>query len=83
VSNRALIGEELPTIIISYKRSVSIKLRNSLKRVYISSVYKDTSLRELRDFLLGYKVYFEAIEEYKPRRRIAIAALYLRKKALR
>jgi hypothetical protein len=72
-SNKALTGEEPPTIIISYKRSASVKLRSSLKCIYALSVYKDTSLRELRDFLLGCEVYFEAIEEYKPRRRIAIA----------
>jgi hypothetical protein len=68
---------------VSHKRSASVKLRSSLKRVYALPVYKGTSLRELRDFLLSCEVYFEAIEEHEPRRQIVIAALYLRKEALR
>jgi hypothetical protein len=80
VSNKALIDKEL--IIISYKRSASIKLCSSLKRVYISPIYESMSLRELRDFLLGCEVYFDVIKKYKSRRRIIITALYLYKEAL-
>jgi hypothetical protein len=68
---------------VSHKRSASVELRSSSKRAYAPPVYEGTSLRELRDFLLGCEVYFDAIKEHEPRRRIAIAALYLRKEALR
>jgi hypothetical protein len=81
INNRALIDKE--PIIINYKRSASVKLYNSLKYIYISLIYKDTSLRELRDFFLNYKVYFEVIKEHEPYKRIAIAASYLYTEALR
>jgi hypothetical protein len=75
------IGEE--SSLISYKRVASTNLSYSAKRALAPPVYEETNLRELRDFLLGYEVYFDAVEEYKDRRRIVIAASYLRRNALR
>jgi ubiquinone biosynthesis protein COQ9 len=60
----AVTGEEFPvTLLVSYKRATSTELSYSIKRVLASSIYKGTSLRELRDFLLSYKVYFNIIKE--------------------
>jgi hypothetical protein len=73
--------EESP--LVSYKRAASTNLPYSTKRALAPPVYEETNLRELRDFLLGYKVYFDAVEEHEDRRRIVIAASYLRRDALR
>jgi hypothetical protein len=73
--------EESP--LISYKRAASTNLSYSIKRALAPSIYEGINLRELRDFLLGCKVYFDAVEEYEDRRRIVIAASYLRRDALR
>jgi hypothetical protein len=74
-------GEESP--LVGYKRAASTDLPHSAKRALAPSIYKEINLRELRDFLLDYKVYFDAVKEYKDRRRIVIAASYLRRNALR
>jgi hypothetical protein len=46
-------------------------------------VFRGASLRELRDFQQGCEVFFDAIDEVDARRRIALAASYLRDLALR
>jgi hypothetical protein len=74
-------GEESP--LVGYKRAASTDLSHSAKRALAPPVYEGTNLRELRDFLLGCKVYFDVVEEHKDRRRIVIAASYLRRDALR
>jgi hypothetical protein len=74
-------GEE--SSLISYKRAASTNLSYSIKCALAPSVYEGINLRELRDFLLGYKVYFDAVKEHKDCRRIVIAASYLRRDALR
>jgi ubiquinone biosynthesis protein COQ9 len=79
----AVTDEDSAASLISYKRAASAELSYSIKRALASSIYKGTSLRELRDFLLSYKVYFDAIKEQLTRRRIIVAALYIRDKALR
>jgi hypothetical protein len=64
VSSIAITGEEFPTaLFISYKQAVSAKLSHSTKRALAPPIYKGTSLRELRDFLLSYKVYFNMIKK--------------------
>jgi len=73
-------GEE-PSI--GQKRAASTDLPHSSKRALAPPVYEGANLRELRDFLLGCEVYFDAVEEQEDRRRIVIAASYLRKEALR
>jgi hypothetical protein len=67
------------------QRAKTVKILGALMRGHSpgGGIYEGTSLRELRDFLLGCEVYFEVIEEYESRRRIAIVASYLRKEALR
>jgi hypothetical protein len=60
------MDEESP--LVSYKRVASTNLSYSIKYALVSSIYEETNLRELRDFLLDYKVYFDAVEEYKDRR---------------
>jgi hypothetical protein len=50
---------------VSYKRSASIELGNSVKRAPAPPVYEGASIRELQDILLNYEVYFEAIEARK------------------
>jgi hypothetical protein len=55
-------------LFISHKRAVSTKLSHSTKRALAPSTYKGTSLRELHDFLLSYKVYFNVIKEQLTRR---------------
>jgi hypothetical protein len=74
-------GEESP--LVSYKRAASTNLPYSAKRALAPSVYEGTNLRELRDFLLGCEIYFDAVEEHKDRRRIVIATSYLRRNTLR
>jgi hypothetical protein len=74
-------GEESP--LVGYKRVASTDLSYSAKRALAPSIYEGTNLRELRNFLLGCKVYFDAVEEHKDCRRIVIAASYLRRDALR
>jgi hypothetical protein len=62
---------------MSRKRAASTKLSYSAKRILAALIYKGLGLYELRDFLLSYNVYFNAIKEYAVRRRIAVAALYI------
>jgi hypothetical protein len=64
----AVTGEESAISLISHKRAVSTELIHSIKRALVSSIYKDTSLRELHDFILSYKVYFNAIKKQLTRR---------------
>jgi ubiquinone biosynthesis protein COQ9 len=59
----AVTGEDSTASLISHKRAASAELSYSTKRALASSIYKGTSLRELRDFLLSYKVYFNAIKK--------------------
>jgi hypothetical protein len=74
----AIIDEKFSNIsLISRKRVASTELSYSVKRVLVLLIYKDLSLRELRDFLLGYNVYFNAIKEHAVHRRIAMAVLYI------
>ena len=68
---------------ISYKRLASTELSNRSKRAIPPLIYKGANLRELRDFLLGYDIFFDAIEEQDNRYRITTAASYLRDEALR
>ena len=48
------------------------------RRAQAPPLFKGTSLKELRDFQQGCEVFFDAIDELDPRRRIATAASYLR-----
>jgi hypothetical protein len=48
---------------MSYKWAMSTELSYNIKRALAPSIYKDTSLRELCDFILSYKVYFDAIKK--------------------
>jgi hypothetical protein len=83
-SSVAVTGEESPVAsFISHKRAASAELSHSTKRALAPPTYKGTSLRELRDFLLGCEGYFDAIEEQSTRRRIAVAVSYIREEALR
>jgi hypothetical protein len=59
-------GEESP--LVSYKRAASTNLSYSIKRALVPSMYEETNLRELHNFLLGCKVYFDAVKEHKDRR---------------
>jgi hypothetical protein len=59
----AVTGEDSAVSLVSHKQAVSAKLSYSIKRVLASSIYKGMSLRELRNFLLDYKVYFNAIKK--------------------
>jgi hypothetical protein len=79
----AVTGEESSTSLASHKRAASTELSHAAKRALAPPIYKGTSLRELRDFLLGCEVYFDAIEEQSTRRRIAVAVSYIREEALR
>jgi hypothetical protein len=79
----AVTGEESSVASLgSHKRAASTELSHAAKRALASPTYKGTSLRELRDFLLGCEVYFDAIEEQSTRRRIIVAVLYIREEAL-
>jgi hypothetical protein len=83
-SSVAVTGEESSDVsLVSRKRAASTELSYSAKRALAPPIYKGLSLRELRDFLLGCDVYFNAIEEHVIRRRIAVAASYIRDDALR
>jgi hypothetical protein len=83
-SSVAVTGEESSVAsFVSHKRAASADLPHSVKRALAPPVYEGVNLRQLRDFLLGCEVYFDAIEEHNDRRRIALAASYLRKDALR
>jgi hypothetical protein len=53
------------------------------RRAMAPPVFRGASLRELRDFQQGCEVFFDAIDEVDARRRIALAASYLRDLALR
>jgi hypothetical protein len=81
-SSTALTDEE-EALSVSYKRPASIDLSYSAKQALALPIYKGTSLRELRDFLLSYEVYFDAVEKHAIHRQIAVAALYLHENALR
>jgi ubiquinone biosynthesis protein COQ9 len=63
VSSVAVTGEDSAVLLISHKRAVSAELSHSTKRALASSIYKGTSLHELHDFLLSYKVYFNMIKK--------------------
>jgi hypothetical protein len=63
--------------LISRKRAASIKLSYNIKRALVSLIYKGLSLYELRDFLLDYDIYFNAIKEHIIYRRITVVALYI------
>jgi hypothetical protein len=73
----AVTGEDSATSLTSHKRAASTEFSHSIKRALAPPIYKGTSLRELRDFLLSCDVYFDAIEEHAVRRRIAVAASYI------
>jgi hypothetical protein len=64
----AITGEESAASLISHKQATSAELSHSIKRALAPSIYKGTSLRELHDFLLSYKVHFNAIKEQLTRR---------------
>jgi hypothetical protein len=69
-------------LLISYKQAVSAKLSYSTKHALAPSTYKGISLCKLHDFLLSYKVYFNAIKEQSIYRQITITILYIYKEAL-
>ena len=48
---------------VSYKRPASTELSGRSKRVMPPPIYKGANLLELRDFLLGCDVFFDAIKE--------------------
>jgi hypothetical protein len=80
----AVTGEESPVAsFISHKQAASTELSHSTKRALAPPTYKGTSLRELHDFLLSYKVYFNAIKKQLTRRWIIITVSYIYKKTLR
>jgi hypothetical protein len=58
-----VIDKNSAASLVSYKQAASTELSYSTKRALAPPIYKDTSLRELRDFLLSYEVYFNAIKE--------------------
>jgi hypothetical protein len=59
----AVTGEDSAVSLVSHKQAASAELSHSIKRALAPPTYKGTSLRELRDFLLSYKVYFDVIKE--------------------
>jgi hypothetical protein len=59
----AVTDKDSAALLVSHKRAVSIKLSHSIKRALVPSIYKGISLRELHDFLLSYKVYFNIIKK--------------------
>jgi hypothetical protein len=63
VSSVAVTGEDSAASLVSYKQAVSAELSHNTKRALAPPIYKGTSLRELHDFLLSYKVYFNAIKK--------------------
>jgi hypothetical protein len=81
-SSMALTGIESTPVSQKRPASTDLSYSASVKRALAPSVFKGKSLRELRDFVLGCGVYFDAHEEYEERRRIKIAASYLREEAL-
>jgi hypothetical protein len=58
-----ITDEDSTASLISHKQAASAELSHSIKRALAPPIYKDTSLRELRNFLLSYKVYFDVIKE--------------------
>jgi hypothetical protein len=64
----AVTGEDSAALLVSHKRAASAELSHSTKHALAPSTYKGTSLHKLRDFLLSYKVYFNAIKEQLTRR---------------
>jgi hypothetical protein len=56
--------ESSNVLLISRKRAASTELSYNVKRALASLIYKGLSLRELRDFLLSYNIYFNAIKEH-------------------
>lgn len=82
-SSVAVTGEDSIASLVSHKRAASTELSHSAKRALTPLIYRGLSLRELRNFLLGCDVYFNAIEEHASRRRITVATSYIRDDALR
>jgi hypothetical protein len=78
----AVTGENSAASLVSYKRAASAELSHSTKRALAPPTYKGTSLRELRDFLLSYEVYFNAIKKQFTHRRIIVAVSYIHEEAL-
>jgi hypothetical protein len=79
----AVIDEESAASFVSYKWATSTELSYSIKRALAPSTYKGTSLRELHDFILSCKVYFNVIKEQLTYRWITVTVLYICKEALR
>ena len=67
----------------STKRPASQDISMRHRRAFPPPLFKGTSFKELRDFLLGCEVFFSAVGEHDEIERIAIAASYLREEALR
>jgi len=67
----------------STKRPASQDISMRHRRAFPPPLFKGTSFKELRDFLLGCDVFFGAVKEQDGGERIAIAASYLREEALR
>jgi hypothetical protein len=78
----AVTGENSAASLVSHKRAASAELSHSTKRALAPPTYKGTSLRELRDFLLSYEVYFNVIKKQSIRRQITVAMSYIYKEAL-
>jgi hypothetical protein len=68
VSSVAVTDEESAASLVSHKRAASTELSHSIKRALAPSIYKGTSLHELYNFLLSYKVYFNVIKKQLTRR---------------
>jgi hypothetical protein len=68
VLSMAVTDEESAVSLVSHKQAASTELSHSTKRALAPPIYKDTSLRELHDFILSYKVYFNTIKEQLTRR---------------
>jgi hypothetical protein len=83
VSSMAVTDEESAASLISHKRAASTELSYNTKRALAPPIYKGTSLRELHNFILSYKVYFNIIKKQLIHRQIAVTILYIYKEALR
>ena len=55
--------DEKSTLSINYKRAASTDLSHSTKRTLTPPMYEGANLHKLRDFLLSYNVYFDAVKE--------------------
>lgn len=82
-SSTALTDEAPDLSFTTRKRAASSEQPARARRALPPPVYQGANLRELREFLQGCAVYFAAVEEDDERRRIALAASYLRGEALR